>query len=160
MPNPGWTEDTARTLTHGWMAHLGYTAEEIALSDQPREHNRGGQNVDLGYCCEVTEHGWQCWDENGEPAHQVHDALDEVAEQVVFMLEQLADTGLLVVARTRAALRVVHAATEARDALAALLDSVDVTRPGVDLSMTEPAKRQRAAYKALWAAVDEWRQRS
>lgn len=59
-----------------------------------------------------------------------------------------------------AALKVVGAAVEARDALVALMESADATRPGMDLSLSEAAKRQHAAYLALWLAVDEWRSRA
>jgi hypothetical protein len=83
-----WTEQTAQALTEGWMAHLGYTPDQIALTRSPRPHNR--TDPDAGYHCDLTSEGSGCWDENGEPAHPIHDAADEIAEQVIWTLDALA----------------------------------------------------------------------
>lgn len=87
------TVDPAQVLTEGWMAHLGYTEDQIALTRSPRPHNRG--NPDLDYRCELTAEGWQCWDGDGEPAHPIHNVADEIAEQVMWTLDALAAAGRL-----------------------------------------------------------------
>ncbi len=88
-----WFEATAREVTRARLEYYGFTPEQIAFTDQERPHGR----YDLtGNRCELTEHGWECWDENGDPAHPLHDEATEAAEFVVFVMEWLADRGLLV----------------------------------------------------------------
>lgn len=80
-PTPRWTaeaiERIAREITHGWMAHLGYTPEEIAAADGERDHT----------LCDLTSEGWFCLDEDEQTHHPLHEVADETAELVMFVLE-------------------------------------------------------------------------
>lgn len=72
------TGDIARMIVHDWLAHLGYEPEQIAATDEPRQHTDE---------CESTEHGWECFDEDLRPFHPAHDEADDMAELVMFVLE-------------------------------------------------------------------------
>jgi hypothetical protein len=70
-------ERLARTIGHDRMRHFGYTDEQIALTETEPDH----------VLCDLTEHGWNCLDEDEEPYHPIHAEMDAVAEQVMFVLE-------------------------------------------------------------------------
>lgn len=79
-----WTAETiervAREITHGWMAHLGYTSERITELDYNDPHIRAGCDFD-------SDSGWCCVDEDGKSLHPEYDESCEVAELVMFVLE-------------------------------------------------------------------------
>jgi hypothetical protein len=79
VTEPVPTEPMARTITHDWLRYLGFTDEQVALSDAPPVHT--------DECEFEPERGWQCFDENLRDQHPVHTAAYETAELVMFVLE-------------------------------------------------------------------------
>lgn len=71
-------ESRARSITHAWMAHLGYTPEEITAAEADPDHS----------ACDFTADGWFCLDEDERDRHPVHREMGEVAELVMFTLER------------------------------------------------------------------------
>jgi hypothetical protein len=74
--------DSARRITHAWMAHLGYEPGQIAAAET-QEH------ADL---CEFNGQFWECHDEDGGSHHPVRDEMDNAAAMVMFVLERLGPT--------------------------------------------------------------------
>jgi hypothetical protein len=76
----------ARPIFRAWLEHCGYTAEQIAEIEADRVHTSD---------CELTEHGWECFDEDLRSFHRLHDDTDEAAELVMFTLDALSAAGRL-----------------------------------------------------------------
>lgn len=71
----------AQAITRDWMAHLGYTADEVAFAETPRDHS---------FCVmtEDGEGGSDCDEAGGEEArHPIHDEMDGAAALVMFVLD-------------------------------------------------------------------------
>lgn len=79
-------EAVARAVVHDWLAYLGYTPDQIATADRPRRHTAE---------CQLTEHGWECFDENLTDQHPEHTAADEAAYLVMFTLQHPSAAALL-----------------------------------------------------------------
>lgn len=75
--DPDGGEATVRAITHAWMAHLGYTPEQIAEGEADRDHSQ----------CDFTADGWFCLDENERDRHPIHREMDTAAEMVLFVVE-------------------------------------------------------------------------
>jgi hypothetical protein len=71
--------DSARRITHAWMAHLGFEPDQIAAAEA-QEH------ADV---CEFKGQFWECHDEDGGSHHPVRDEMDNAAAMVMFVLERL-----------------------------------------------------------------------
>jgi hypothetical protein len=74
--------DSARRITHAWMAHLGYEPGQIAAAET-QEH---------AGLCEFNGEFWECDDGNGVSHHPVRDEMDNAAAMVMFVLERLGPT--------------------------------------------------------------------
>jgi hypothetical protein len=78
--------DAAGVIVDDWLAHLGYEPDEIAEANTELDHSE----------CEITEHGWDCTDGDGDYRHHaVHVEADAAAELVMFTLQHHALAGLL-----------------------------------------------------------------
>lgn len=75
----------AVAITQAWMAHLGYTPEEITFGETVRDHSE----------CDSTSEGWECEDEEGRSRHPLHDEMDVVAELVMFTLDRAGYRGAI-----------------------------------------------------------------
>lgn len=88
MTEPTPFEAIAERLTFERMEHYGYppgvvrgaAAKMAQGADRGEYHRRSG--------CELTEHGWECVDEDGGERHPVESELDRTAEFVAWVLEQ------------------------------------------------------------------------
>ena len=71
-------DEQAKAITHAWMAHLGYTPEQITTAECGHSDQ-----------CEFTGEHWFCLDENLVSTHAGYDELITVSELVMFVLERV-----------------------------------------------------------------------
>ena len=111
-------EDLARRIINDRLAFYGYTPDEIATTDAPPNHTAE---------CELTDDGWECFDEDSRPFHPAHTDAALASEEILFVLEHPALIAVVAQWLRDEAVRLRRTAHEYRDAAAymRLADSID-----------------------------------
>jgi hypothetical protein len=73
-------------IARAWMAHQGYTEEQVLAAEQQTHQNSG---------CDREGDGWNCTDENGASLHPASDALNEACEMANVAVAALESIGYL-----------------------------------------------------------------
>lgn len=66
-----------RKIAHRWLAHLGYSPEQIAIGESATDHSE----------CELVDNGWDCLDEGGHSRHYLNDAIHREIDTVLTILD-------------------------------------------------------------------------
>lgn len=66
-----------RKIAHQWLAHLGYSPEQIAIGESAIDHSN----------CESVDNGWDCIDEYGHSWHYLNDVVYREIDTVLTILE-------------------------------------------------------------------------
>jgi hypothetical protein len=69
-------------IAHAWMAHQGYTEEQILLADRQTHHNSG---------CQRLDDGWDCINMFGNSHHPERDTLIEACDMARVAVDALED---------------------------------------------------------------------